>query len=122
MSGQAGASSVADDRKRLGARLREARTYLGFTQEEVAEALEVPRSALSEIEGGRRRIEVQELKRLAKLYRQPVSYFTDEDETVSALPPDVMHLARKVADLSKEDRSELQRFTEYLQGRSKTGK
>lgn len=95
--------------------------YLGFKQDEIAAMLEVPRSALSEIESGRRRIEVQELKRLAKLYRQPVSYFTDEDETVSTLPPDVMHLARKVADLSIEDRGELQRFTDYLRGRSKTG-
>ena len=37
-----------DDRKTLGERLREAREYLGFSQEEVATFLGVSRSALSE--------------------------------------------------------------------------
>jgi len=107
------------DRRRLGDKLREARKYLGLKQEEVATYLKIPRTALSDIEAGQRRVEVLELTRLAKLYRQPIAYFTDEDETSASLPIDVAHLARQVADLSLQDRDELSRFAEFLRTRSK---
>jgi len=110
----------AEERRLLGGRLREARKYLGLTQEEVATYLKIPRTALPEIENGRRRVEAIELARLAKLYRQPVGHFTGEDEASAALPVDVAHLARQAADLSEQDRSELGRFAEYLRARAST--
>jgi transcriptional regulator with XRE-family HTH domain len=106
------------DRRRLGDRLREARKYLGLKQEEVASYLKIPRTALTDIEAGQRRVEVLELTRLAKLYRQPVAYFTGEDEASASLPIDVAHLARQVANLSQKDRDELSRFADYLRTRS----
>lgn len=109
-----------DERRRLGDRLREARKYLGLKQEEVATYLKIPRTALTDIENGQRRVEVIELARLAKLYRQPVAYFTGEDDVSSGLPIDVAHLARKAAGLSQQDRDELGRFAEYLRTRSLT--
>lgn len=113
-------SDSEDDeaRRKLGDRLREARKYLGLTQEEVAGYLRIPRTALSDIESGQRRVEAIELTRLARLYRQSVGYFTGEDEMSAELPPDVAHLARRVADLSMEDREELGRFAEYLRARA----
>lgn len=105
-------------RRRLGERLKDARKYLGLKQGEVAAYLKIPRTALTDIENGQRRVEVIELTRLAKLYRQPVSYFAGEDEASAHLPIDVAHLARKVADLSERDRSELGRFAEFLRDRS----
>ena len=108
----------AEERRLLGGRLREARKYLGLTQEEVATYLSIPRTALPEIENGRRRVEAIELVRLAKLYRQPIGHFTGEDEASAALPADVAHLARQVAGLSEQDRSELGRFAEYLRARA----
>jgi transcriptional regulator with XRE-family HTH domain len=109
------------ERRQLGERLREARKYLGLKQEEVAAYLKIPRTALSDIEGGQRRVEALELTRLAKLYRQPVSYFTGEDAAAAALSPDVAHLARQAAGLSEQDREELARFAEYLRARSRVG-
>ena len=106
------------DRQRLGVRLREARNYLGFKQEEVANALGIPRTALSDIESGQRKVEAIELRRLAKLYRQSVSHFLDDDVAVTPLPEDVAHLARQVASMSEQDREELSRFAEYLRSRS----
>lgn len=44
-------------RQRLGERLREARKYLGLSQEEVAQYLKIPRTALVDIESGQRRLE-----------------------------------------------------------------
>lgn len=107
-----------EERRRLGDRLREARKYLGLKQEEVATYLKIPRTALTDIENGQRRVEAIELARLARLYRQPVGYFAGEDEASSSLPVDVAHLARRAADLSQQDRDELGRFAEYLRSRS----
>ena len=67
---------------------------------------------------GQRKVEAIELVRLARLYRQPVGYFTGEDEAAASLPIDVAHLARQAAGLSQQDRDELGRFAEYLRARS----
>ena len=105
-------------RSQLGERLREARKYLGLKQEEVAAYLKIGRTALPDIESGQRRVEAIELTRLARLYRQSIGYFTGEDEASAGLPADVAHLARRVADLSADDREELARFADYLRSRA----
>ena len=110
------------ERRRLGERLREARKYLGLKQEEVATYLKIPRTALTDIENGQRRVEAIELTRLAKLYRQPVAFFTGEDEVSADLPVDVAHLARRAAALSQQDRDELSRFADYLRTRAQAGR
>ncbi len=104
------------DRKGLGERLREAREYLGFSQEEVANFLGTARSALSNIENGQRKVEALELKKLAQLYKRTISYFTGEAEAAEPkFAADVAHLARKAEDLSPQDREELSRFADFLQ-------
>jgi transcriptional regulator with XRE-family HTH domain len=105
-----------DDRKSLGERLREAREYLGFSQDQVATFLGVSRSALSLMESGQRKVDALELKKLAGLYKRSVGYFTGEEEDAS-VGADVKHLARKVSDLSFEDREELARFADFLRAR-----
>ena len=112
--------SDEEERRRLGGRLREARKYLGLKQEEVATYLKIPRTALTDIENGQRRVEAIELSRLARLYRQPAAHFTGEDDASSSLPIDVAHLARRAAELSQQDRNELSRFAEYLRARSRS--
>jgi transcriptional regulator with XRE-family HTH domain len=104
------------DRKILGERLREAREYLGFSQDQVATYLGVSRSALSLMESGQRKVDALELKKLAGLYKRSVGYFTGEEDD-AAIGADVKHLARKVADLSVEDKEELARFADYLRAR-----
>ena len=107
------------ERRRLGKKLRQAREYVGFSQDEVANFLGVTRTAVTNMENGQRKVDALELKRLAELYRQPVTHFTgDEDEVGSALPTDVTHLARQAATLSIKDREELGRFAEFLKMRA----
>src|SRR3954470_23945424 len=90
-------SDVKDeDRKALGERLREAREYLGFSQDQVATFLGVSRSALSLMESGQRKVDALELKKLAGLYKRSVGYFTGEED--ASIGADVKHLARKVSD------------------------
>jgi len=105
-----------EDRKTLGERLRDAREYLGFSQDQVATFLAVSRSALSLMESGQRKVDALELKKLAGLYKRSVGYFTGEEDD-AAIGADVKHLARKVRDLSSEDKEELARFADYLRAR-----
>ncbi len=106
-----------DDRKALGERLREAREYLGFSQDQVATFLSVPRSALSLMETGQRKVDALELKKLAGLYKRPLGFFTGEASEEVSFGADVRHLARKVSELSPDDREELVRFADFLRGR-----
>jgi Zn-dependent peptidase ImmA (M78 family)/DNA-binding XRE family transcriptional regulator len=59
----------------LGERLRQARGLAGFSQGEAAQKLGVTSAALSQYEGGKRRMEVLMLDRIASLYGIPVTYF-----------------------------------------------
>ena len=100
----------------LGARLREAREYVGFKQEQAAGHLGVRRSAISDIENGKRGVSALELAKLARLYGRPARWFTGEEEP--AMPADVAFLARAAADMSDNDRRELRRFAEFLRDKS----
>lgn len=107
-----------EDRRGLAERLREAREYLGFSQEEVSKFLGIARSALSNIENGQRKVEALELKKLAQLYKRTVGYFTGEAEAGEPrFAADIAHLARQAATLSPQDREELSRFADYLRAR-----
>lgn len=116
-----GNRKINTDRRDLGLRLREAREYLGLSQDEVAKYLAIPRTALSHIESGQRRIDALELKKIAILYKKPVSFFTGETEIASGLPEDVAHLARAASGLSESDRQELSKFADYLKARAESG-
>lgn len=115
-------NTTADaERVKIGERLRDARRYVGLNQEDVAALLKVPRSAISEMETGQRKVEALELKRLAELYRQSIGYLTGEEDHSEDMSADVAHLARQASALSPEDRAELGRFAEYLRSKSRGG-
>ena len=110
------------DRQKLGARLRETRAYLGLSQDEVARYLGIPRTALSQIERGHRRVDVLELKKVAQLYKRPLAHFMGEphDHEIWSESEEVKYLARATAKLSESDRKELNRFADYLQARAQS--
>lgn len=112
---------MSDDRKELGTRLKEAREYLGLSQDEVARAIKLPRSAISLLEAGQRKVDALELAKLADIYQRPVSDFTGAAAPARA-PPAIAHLARAAAKLSDQDRAELMRFAEFLGARAAKGK
>ena len=62
-------------------------------------------------------MEALELKKLAGLYKRPVGYFTGEEAEELTFGADVKHLARKVSELSADDREELGRFADFLRAR-----
>ena len=105
-------------RKTLSARLKEAREYRGFSQEEVSRYLGVPRTAVSLMENGSRRVEALELRRLAKLYQTTMENLTGLDQEATEPEPESVRLvARAAAELSATDRDEVLRFVQFLQTR-----
>ena len=104
------------NRVTLSARLKEAREYCGFTQEEVAAHLGVPRTAISLMENGARRVEALELQRLAKLYQTTMESLTGHHQDNLESEPSKL-LARVTAHLSANDRAEVLRFAQFLRSR-----
>lgn len=112
--------STDAERQLLGERLKEAREYVGLTQDDVAKKLGIPRSALSNIEAGIRKVDAIELAQLAKLYQRSVAWFTGERSNGAAkMPKQVAHLARAAATLSQQDQRELARFADFLKSRAR---
>lgn len=100
----------------LARRLREVREYLNYSQQYVSERTGMPRSAISDIERGERRVSTLELKRLANVYGYRAAYFLGE-EAPGALDGLATALARDASELSGEDQQEVQRFIELLRNR-----
>jgi transcriptional regulator with XRE-family HTH domain len=104
-------------RARLAERLREAREYLGLSQQFVADNSRIPRVAISEIENGKRRVEALELDALAALYKHPISYFL---EGALEQPESIHALAREARGLTETDREEVLRFAQFLKSYGKS--
>lgn len=105
---------IDEEWQALGARLREIREYLGISQQNVAQATGIPRTAVSDIERGQRKVDSLELRKLSKLYRYPVSYLLGESGVDEEAAAPVTALARVFDDLTEQDRQEVVRFAKYL--------
>lgn len=62
----------------IGERLKKAREALGYTQEEVAEKLNIGRPRYSDIENGKRDIPLKELYSFCEFFGRPLEYFLKE--------------------------------------------
>jgi len=68
-------SIYSKDYKNVIKKLKKARLNVGLKQEDVAMKLKKPQSYVSKIERGERRVDVTELKELAKIYKKDITYF-----------------------------------------------
>lgn len=93
----------------LGQRLRTLRLELGLTQEEVAEQLDLPRPAISQIEAGKRGVDGVELAKLSRLYRRPLSSLFGEDSELAS-PQDALTVLFRATDLQPEDQRVVENF------------
>jgi transcriptional regulator with XRE-family HTH domain len=100
----------------MGVRLREAREFLGLSQEAVAEALRIPRASISAIESGRRKVGSLELREFARIYKRPLDWFYGSDEEPIAEDETVTALFRATSNLKPEDKEQVLRFAEFLRG------
>lgn len=113
MTGDGNGGSASEElvAQLLAKRLREVREYLNFPQQYVSDKTGIPRSAVSDIERGTRKVDSLELRKLARLYMYPVGYFLGEEDDVNE---EARALARAVTPLTKDDRGEVIRFAQFL--------
>ena len=97
--------------QQLAERLREAREYLGLSQQFVAEQTGIPRVSISAIENGKRKVDALELVALSRVYKYPITYFL---EGALEAPASVRALAREAEGLTEGDREEVLRFAQFL--------
>ena len=103
----------------MGERLKEAREFLGLSQEVVAEALDIPRASVSAMENGKRKVSSLELKRLAKLYRRPAQFFLGEETLQAPADKTIEALFRATKELSARDKEQVLSFAQFLQSAGK---
>ena len=97
----------------LGARLAEAREYVGFSEAEVARHLGLSQTEVSCIEKGLRQATESELHRLAALYRTRVEVLAGSGQGEPGWES-FPGLDQAAADLPDTDRSEVLRFARFL--------
>lgn len=100
----------------LGERLREAREYLGLSQQEVSDLLGVSRPAVTQMEAGRRKVSTLELRKLARLYRRPYEWLIGEAQAPAPDDEVTEALYRTTRELSDHDRAQLLSFAQFLSG------
>lgn len=69
---------VVVDPIELGHRLRIAREARGLSQQAASDAIDVPRTAITQMESGNRAVSTLELSGLADAYCRPIAYFFEE--------------------------------------------
>lgn len=106
------------DQSELARRLKETREYLGLSQQYASSATGIPRSAISEIERGNRKVDSLELRKLSRLYQRPASYFLGGDDNAGA--DTASALGRVLVELADEDYEEVRKFAEFLSYKSRT--
>jgi transcriptional regulator with XRE-family HTH domain len=111
-------SPIRDDEQEwraLGERLRESREFLGLSQQEVADLLELTRPAVTNIETGKRKVSTLELREFARLYRKPYDWLIGESSDPTPSEDELAQaLYRATNELSDRDRVQLLRFAQFL--------
>lgn len=104
---------------RLGARLKQSREYLGLSQKFVADRTGIPRSAISDVERGLRKVDSLELKKFALVYTRPVGYFLDEDDDADPSNHTVQVVARRLGGMSNDDLAKVVDYVEMVEVRAR---
>lgn len=100
-----------DQRQRVADRLREARKLAGLSQGKVAQMMSLHRPAVSEIEGGNRRVSAEELTQFAKIYDVNVTWLLGAvSEETEGTDPKVQMAARELSKLKPENLDRLLRI------------
>ncbi|RYJ30699.1 putative transcriptional regulator [Streptomyces sp. L-9-10] len=103
--------------ERLGERLKRIRDYLGMSQQFVSDNTGIPRTAVSDIERGERRVDSLELKKLARLYRHPISFFLADEKEPDAGEHVLSGFPRALAQLTDGDQKAVLEYAEFLRFR-----
>lgn len=111
------------EKERIGKQLKELRLSRGWTQQYVSEYVNLSRSAISNIESGKRALTLSTLKRFCELYNIDISYFGMETESYSELQDLTTRLEtlfHSEMDEEKKDKFYLDIMRLYLESKKDT--
>jgi transcriptional regulator with XRE-family HTH domain len=91
--------------------LKKLRTISAYTQEEIATALGITRSAYSNYESGEREMPLDVLEKAAKLFGCELHIFFEEGETTDDM---MLASAFRLDGLSESDLHEIMRFKDIV--------
>jgi Zn-dependent peptidase ImmA (M78 family)/DNA-binding XRE family transcriptional regulator len=107
------------DYAELGRRIRVAREEASLSQDVVAQHLDMPRSAVSLIESGKRKVDSLELERFSRLVGKSILFFFDEVSGAVETsnfeeddPTQVLFSANQAVDISP-DKEQIERFRQF---------
>jgi len=98
-------------REEIGARIRSARSVRGMSQQALADAMGMHRTAISDIETGNRNVTAVELLVLARELGRSVSWIVGEERPATAFDEAI---ALVVAQLPAEQRQTVLRFAQFM--------
>jgi transcriptional regulator with XRE-family HTH domain len=113
---------VTDGPVGVAARLKAAREQSGLSQGQVAKLMGVHRPTISEIEAGRRRVQLDELSMFAKIYRVSVSWLTGEAGDDDAHDARIQLAARELGKLKHEDLDRVLKLLKSLRSDDEKGR
>ena len=93
----------------IGERIRERRRHLGYTQEQMAEWMNVSIQMISNLERGNKAIRIDNLVKIGSLLGVSTDYILTGHTSVG----DVATLSHKLAQLSKEDYKMIELIVDY---------
>ncbi|CEQ06454.1 helix-turn-helix domain-containing protein [Paeniclostridium sordellii] len=93
---------------KLSNKLKNARLELNLSQEYVAKQLSISRSAISEIENGKRKVSTDELKLFSNIYGVSIDELLYDKQ-----PDEVKMFARAFSELSQHDKNEIMNLIEF---------
>jgi len=113
--------------REIGRRIQKAREEARLSQEDLASALGITQSALSNYELGKRRLYLANLERLAMVLDRPLSYFMEEEKSLGEEAEQKQESSDEVTseilgllpELSHEERLELLDYMKWRRNRSR---
>ena len=103
----------------LAERLREARTAAGLSQGQVARKLDMHRPTVSEIEAGRRKVSIDELRQFADLYGVSTDWLADGSTREEDSDARIVIAARELSKMSESDLDRLMKTLRMLRKKDK---
>lgn len=95
----------------IGENLKKIRELSGFTQEQVAKAIGIERSAYSNYEGGTREVPYNILENISNLFGcEPFILFEDDVHADN----EIMATAFRISDLEENDLKEIAKFKDIV--------
>lgn len=112
--------------KELGHRIQTAREEKKMSQEQLAGAIGISQSALSNYEKGKRRIYLAQLEKLSEVLDKPLDYFVEsftENRSVVVATKDnnILKIINELYLLSEKEISQIDDYIQYLKWKKLKG-